>query len=110
MLANADQLRTAATTSIILIEERLEVLHHSRPNSEESIKKKDDEVHRLTVIRTQLEALRDYPDLLRTGQVKETAAVSTVKSLSHGISEYWSKHTDTICDKMPSGCSRHWSW
>jgi hypothetical protein len=100
VLANADQLRTAATTSIILIEERLDVLNHSRPNAEDSKQKKDDEIHRLTVIRTQLETLRDYPDLLKTGQVKETVAVNTVQSLSQGVSEYWAKHTDTICDKM----------
>jgi hypothetical protein len=100
VLANADQLRTAATTSIVLIEERLDTLSHSRPNSEESKQKRDDEVHRLTVIRTQLEALRDYPELLKTGQVKETVAVNTVRSFSQGISEYWSKHTDAICEKM----------
>jgi len=100
VLANADQLRAAATTSIILIEERLEVLNHSRPNAEESKQRKEDEIQRLTVIRGQLETLRDYPNLLKTGQVKEAIAVDTVKSLSQGVGEYWAKHTDTICDKM----------
>lgn len=100
IVANAAELRTAVTTSIVLIEERLEVLHNSRPNSKDSIESRNDEIHRLSVIRTQLEALRNYPELLRTGQLKESVAVDAVKSLSQGIGEYWSKHTNAICDKM----------
>jgi hypothetical protein len=100
IVANGPEIKTAITTSIILIEERLEVLNSSRPNAPKSKAKKADEIGRLTVIKSQLETLREYPELLEAGKVTEGVATSAFRLLSQGIGEYWKKHADAICDKM----------
>jgi hypothetical protein len=99
LLANADELQTAATTSLLLIENRLEVLRHERPNSDQSIAQRDDEIKALTQMKGQLETVRNLPDELKRGTVKENEANKSIKSFSDAVREYWNANSEAICDK-----------
>ncbi|TWI71978.1 hypothetical protein IQ16_02652 [Bradyrhizobium huanghuaihaiense] len=99
VVVNATALSAAITTSVVLIEERLVVLSHHRPNSAEANAQKDDEVQKLTELKRQLEVLRTHPEALKQGSIKEKEVASSVKSFSQGVAEYWTSHYNEICDK-----------
>jgi hypothetical protein len=99
VVVNATALSAAITTSVVLIEERLVVLSHHRPNSAEANALKDDEVQKLTELKRQLEVLRTHPEALKQGSIKEKEVASSVKSFSQGVAEYWTTHYNEICDK-----------
>jgi hypothetical protein len=99
LLANADELHTAATTSLLLIENRIEVLQQERPNSDSSIALRDNEITALTRLKGQLEIIRGAPERLQKGEIRENEANKLIKSFSEGVREYWNANSEVICGK-----------
>lgn len=96
---NGDELKTAATTSLLLIEDRLEVLNSERPNSEEAKAQRHKEIESLTILKDQLAVIRDLPEQVKKGTVSEGQANRSVKSLTDAVREYWNKNSETICSR-----------
>ena len=99
LLVNADELQTAVTTTLLLLENRLEVLNSERPNSSRSIARRDAEITALTEMKGQLEKVRALPDDLKRGKVKENEANRSIKSFSDAVREYWNANSEAICGK-----------
>lgn len=99
LLANADELQTAVATSLLLIDNRIEVLSNERPNSDQSIAQRDDEIKALTQMKGQLEIIRGAPDKLKKGEIRENEANKLIKSFSDGVREYWNANSEVICEK-----------
>lgn len=97
LTVNADQLRTAIATSILLIEEKLEALDHERPNSDKAIAERDSSIDDLRRIKSHLEVIRKLPEQLSTGAVSETTASKSVKTFAEGVKAFWNKRHETIC-------------
>lgn len=96
---NGDELKTAATTSLLLVEDRLEVLNSERPNSTEAKAQKQKEIESLTVLRDQLAVIRDLPEQIKNGAVSEGQANKSVKSFADTVREYWNKNSEMICSR-----------
>ncbi|MGX1171273.1 hypothetical protein AB7M16_007539 [Bradyrhizobium sp. USDA 372] len=96
---NADELKTAATTSLLLIEDRLDVLTSERPNSPEGKAQRQQEIESLTTLKDQLIVIRDLPDQVKKGAVSEGQANKSVKSVMEAVREYWNKNSETICGR-----------
>lgn len=99
VVANTEELRTAAVTSILLIEDRLEALRHEKPNSDESIAKRDDEIKKLTVMKGQLETIHNLPEEVKKGEVTDAQVNKSVRSFAEGVRDYWNAHHETICSR-----------
>ncbi|WP_453965953.1 hypothetical protein [Bradyrhizobium elkanii] len=99
LIANADELQTATATSLALVEDRIAVLSQERPNSDQSIAQRDNELKALTQMKGQLETIRNLPGELKKGQVSEKDANKSIKSFSDGVREYWNANSEVICGK-----------
>lgn len=75
------------------------MLTHERPNSGQSIAKRDNEIKALIRMQGQLEIIRNSPDQLKKGQIGENEAKKLIKSFSDGVREYWNANSEAICGK-----------
>jgi len=93
---NKPSLEMAALAVIACIEERLQRLNESRPNSDEAIKERDDERDELQNLR---DRIVDFLKALSDASTPDKPLAKATLSVKDGIKQYWAKNYESIISK-----------
>jgi hypothetical protein len=96
---NEKEIELAIAGLILQIDDKLEVLRHDRPNSDEAIVSRDLRISDYERMRADLENIREMVAQFKKGAVKEAKVVKSVTTFGEGIRIWWQKGHDSICNR-----------
>jgi restriction endonuclease len=96
ILANEKQISITSAALLLLIDERLVSLHGERPNSDEAIVERDDDIAQYERLREEVRGLARAAAEFKKGVAKEQEAVKSSKLLAEGVRNWWKKSHEKI--------------
>jgi hypothetical protein len=99
IVANREQIITAVAALLLLFDEKLHALRDERPNSEHARSKQDEIIAEYEQLRGDLQIFQNSVTDLRQSPKKEAEAIKSAGLFAKGISKWWRKSHQRICEK-----------